>query len=59
MMSVAHPHPYFSPRSGFSNNACRILEAVNTPFETVDVLEDMDIRTGIKAYSMWPTIPQL
>lgn len=59
MMSVAHPHPYFSSRSGFSNNACRILEAVNTPFETVDVLEDMDIRTGIKAYSMWPTIPQL
>jgi monothiol glutaredoxin len=58
-MSVAHPHPYFSSRSGFSNNACRILEAVNTPFETVDVLEDMDIRTGIKAYSMWPTIPQL
>ena len=47
------------PRSGFSNNTVRILEAINTPFETVDVLEDMDIRSGIKAYSMWPTIPQL
>lgn len=45
--------------SGFSNNACRILDAINTPFETVDVLDDMDIRSGIKSYSMWPTIPQL
>ena len=35
------------------------MDAINTPFETVDVLDDMDIRSGIKSYSMWPTIPQL
>ena len=45
--------------SGFSNTACRILDAINTPFETVNVLENEDIRSGIKVYSSWPTIPQL
>lgn len=45
--------------SGFSNTACRILDALNTPFETVNVLDDDKIRQGIKAYSSWPTIPQL
>ena len=45
--------------SGFSNTACRILDAINTPFETVNVLDDEAIRSGIKVYSSWPTIPQL
>lgn len=45
--------------SGFSNTACRILDAINTPFETVNVLDDDNIRQGIKVFSSWPTIPQL
>jgi monothiol glutaredoxin len=45
--------------SGFSNTACRILDALNTPYETVNVLDDERIRQGIKTYSSWPTIPQL
>jgi len=47
------------PQCGFSNTACRILDALNTPYETVNVLEDENIRGGIKIYSSWPTIPQL
>lgn len=45
--------------SGFSNTACRILDAIGTPFETVNVLDDDNIRQGIKVFSSWPTIPQL
>lgn len=45
--------------SGFSNRACRILEALNVEFETINVLDDDSIREGIKLYSNWPTIPQL
>jgi monothiol glutaredoxin len=45
--------------SGFSNTACRILDALNAKYETVDVLSDEKIRQGIKVYSQWPTIPQL
>lgn len=37
----------------------RILEALGVPFESVNVLEDETIRSGIKIYSSWPTIPQL
>ena len=47
------------PQCGFSNTACRILDAVNTPYETVNVLDDDKVRMGIKVYSSWPTIPQL
>jgi len=47
------------PQCGFSSTACAILDHLNVPFESVDVLQDMDIRQGIKAYSEWPTIPQL
>jgi len=46
------------PQCGFSNTAVTILNAVNVPYETFDVLEDNDVREGIKAYSNWPTIPQ-
>ena len=47
------------PQCGFSSRAIAILEHLGTPFETVDVLQDQDIRQGIKEYSDWPTIPQL
>ncbi len=47
------------PQCGFSNNAVQMLNSLGVPFETVDVLEDYDIRQGIKEYSNWPTIPQV
>ena len=47
------------PQCGFSSRAVSILEHLETPFETVDVLQDPEIRQGIKEYSDWPTIPQL
>jgi monothiol glutaredoxin len=47
------------PQCGFSNNVVQILNVLGVPFETVDVLEDYDIRQGIKEYSNWPTIPQV
>ena len=48
------------PMCGFSANATQILKAcgVEAPF-TVDVLQDPDIRQGIKEFANWPTIPQL
>ena len=47
------------PQCGFSNRAVSILDHCNVAFESVDVLQDMEIRQGIKAFSDWPTIPQL
>jgi monothiol glutaredoxin len=47
------------PQCGFSSRAVAILDHLNATFETVDVLQDQEIRQGIKAYSDWPTIPQL
>ncbi|MDJ0978617.1 MAG: Grx4 family monothiol glutaredoxin [Erythrobacter sp.] len=47
------------PQCGFSSRAVAILDHVGVAYESVDVLQDMDIRQGIKAYSDWPTIPQL
>ena len=47
------------PMCGFSNNVVQILNSLGVKYETVDVLEDEDIRQGIKEYSNWPTIPQL
>ena len=47
------------PQCGFSSRAVAILDHLGTKFETVDVLQDQDIRNGIKEYSDWPTIPQL
>lgn len=47
------------PQCGFSNNVVQILNAVGAPFQTIDVLEDPEIRQGIKEYSTWPTIPQV
>ncbi|NUE80521.1 Grx4 family monothiol glutaredoxin [Snodgrassella sp. ESL0304] len=48
------------PQCGFSSRAVQILEAAGLKeFYTVNVLEDEDIRQGIKEYADWPTIPQL
>jgi len=47
------------PQCGFSSKAIAILEHLGVQYATVDVLQDMEIRQGIKAYSDWPTIPQL
>ena len=47
------------PQCGFSSRAVAILNHLGVDFETVDVLQDPEIRQGIKAYSDWPTIPQL
>ena len=47
------------PQCGFSSRAVAILEHCGVAFEGVDVLQDMDVRQGIKEFSDWPTIPQL
>ena len=47
------------PQCGFSSRAVAILDHLGVPFETVDVLQDAEIRQGIKDYSDWPTVPQL
>jgi len=47
------------PQCGFSSRAVAILDHLGVKFETVDVLQDPEIREGIKSYSDWPTIPQL
>ena len=48
------------PQCGFSGCAIQVLKACGvTEIKTVNVLEDQDIRQGIKDYANWPTIPQL
>ncbi len=49
----------FMPQCGFSNNVVQIFNTLGVPFETFDVLEDYDMRQGIKEHSNWPTIPQV
>lgn len=47
------------PMCGFSAQAVKLLKACDVKFATVDVLQNEEIRQGIKTYSNWPTIPQL
>ena len=47
------------PQCGFSARAISILDHLGAKYETVDVLQDKEVRQGIKAFSDWPTIPQL
>jgi monothiol glutaredoxin len=47
------------PQCGFSSKAIAILDHIGVRYETIDVLQDPEIRGGIKEYSDWPTIPQL
>lgn len=47
------------PQCGFSSRAIAILDHLGVAYESVDVLQDQEVRQGIKLYSEWPTIPQL
>ena len=47
------------PMCGFSGQVAQILDYIGVPYKGINVLEDGAIREGIKAYSNWPTIPQL
>ena len=47
------------PQCGFSSRAVAILDHCGVAYDSVDVLQDMQVRQGIKAYSDWPPIPQL
>jgi monothiol glutaredoxin len=47
------------PRCGFSATVIEVLKRVGVPFATEDILQDQDLRSGIKIYANWPTIPQL
>jgi monothiol glutaredoxin len=47
------------PQCGFSARVIQILKHTGVPFKTVNVLENPEIRDGIKTFSNWPTIPQL
>ncbi|BAQ17152.1 Grx4 family monothiol glutaredoxin [Methyloceanibacter caenitepidi] len=47
------------PQCGFSMQVAQILNHLGVEYEDINVLEDMSVREGIKAFSNWPTIPQL
>lgn len=47
------------PQCGFSAATVQIFEQLGVPYETIDVLSDPEIRDQVKAYSNWPTIPQV
>src|ERR1041384_5858461 len=47
------------PQCGFSGQVVQILDYIGVPYQRLNVLESGDPRNGIKAYSNWPTIPQL
>ncbi len=47
------------PQCGFSARVVQILTHMGVPFQTANVLEDADLREGMKHFSNWPTIPQL
>lgn len=48
-----------APQCGFSAAVVQVLAQVGVPYRAVDVLQDPMVREGVKAYSNWPTIPQL
>ena len=47
------------PQCGFSNMATQVLDACEAQYVAVDVLQDQEVREGIKVFANWPTIPQL
>jgi monothiol glutaredoxin len=47
------------PMCGFSGQVVQILDYLGVPYKGINVLEDADLRQGIKDYANWPTIPQL
>ena len=51
-------NPIF-PQCGFSATTAGVLSHMGVDYHAVDVLQDMEVREGIKAFSSWPTIPQV
>ncbi len=51
-------NPLF-PQCGFSAKVVQILTHIKVPFQSANVLEDPELREGVKAFANWPTIPQL
>ncbi|MDH5620766.1 MAG: Grx4 family monothiol glutaredoxin [Gammaproteobacteria bacterium] len=47
------------PQCGFSGQAVAALNAIGKPYSYVNIFEDQEVREGLKAYSNWPTFPQL
>jgi len=47
------------PQCGFSMQVAQILGHLGVEYKDIDVLQDMSVRDGVKAYSNWPTVPQL
>ncbi|MGK7912991.1 MAG: Grx4 family monothiol glutaredoxin [Synechococcus sp.] len=47
------------PQCGFSSATIQVFQRMGYPYETVNVLDDNEIRQGIKSFSNWPTIPQV
>ncbi len=47
------------PQCGFSQRAVALLNEIEADFHAVNILEDEEVRSGIKIYGNWPTIPQL
>ncbi|KAG6527837.1 hypothetical protein ZIOFF_009971 [Zingiber officinale] len=47
------------PQCGFSNTVVQVLNSLNVPFDTLNILENEILRHGMKEYSNWPTFPQL
>ena len=47
------------PQCGFSSTVVQILDYVDAPYESVNVLDNPEIRQGIKDFNNWPTIPQI
>lgn len=48
-----------APQCGFSANSIAILKQLAVPFKTFNILNDPEVRQGLKEYSNWPTYPQL
>lgn len=47
------------PQCGFSSVVVQVLNHLNVPFKDINILEDAELRQGIKDFTNWPTIPQL
>ncbi len=47
------------PQCGFSSLVVQVLSQLGSPFKDINILEDSELRQGIKDFSNWPTIPQL
>lgn len=48
-----------APQCGFSAATIQVFKSLGVPFETIDILQDPELRQGIKEFSNWPTIPQV